>query len=301
MTYYRIISAIDYLADEGAIYRTLAGDLLPERFHGLGAVCEHCGQNRARKTVYVLISDSGECTQVGSTCLAEYIGSAADETLSAYREQYEADEDERIRFSRSIDLERYLAQVSAVIAERGWLGVAKARENGGTPTAELARAFECKPAADDVVRAGSAVAWARELADNGDDYLHNLHVLAGETRIEPKHCGLAASMIVAMERAQAREAERVQAAQTSQYIGTVGKRETFALTVERVIDVDGQYGVTHIHQMRDDGGNVVVWFATSEKLEPGRYAVTGSVKSHGERNGVKQTVITRCKATKELS
>ena len=293
---YRIISAIDYLSGEDAIYRTLAGEVLPERFHDLGSICEHCNQNRQRKTVYALVSDGGGYAQVGSTCLREYIGGDESELIAAYRDQYEADEEERVRFSRSIELQSFLAQVSAVIAERGWLGVAKARENGGTPTAELARAFECKPAADDVVRAGSAVAWARELADNGDDYLHNLRVLASESRIDPKHIGLAASMIVAWERAIAREAERVQHAAVSDYVGIIGKRETFMLTVARVIDIDGQYGVTHVHQMRDDGGNVVVWFATAEKLEPGRYAVTGSVKSHGERNGVKQTVITRCKA-----
>lgn len=86
----------------------------------------------------------------------------------------------------------------------------------------------------------------------------------------------------------------------SRHIGTVGKRETFkGLVVERIFASDGQWGTTHIHQMRDQSGNVFKWFSTSGKLDAGQaYDIKGTVKSHETFRGEAQTVITRCAATK---
>ena len=100
-------------------------------------------------------------------------------------------------------------------------------------------------------------------------------------------------MIVAHQRALARAAELAEKRQ-SRHFGTVGKRETFTLTVERVNSIESQYGVTHIHTMRDAAGNVAVWFATREKLENRTYQLLATVKSHGVRDGIAQTVVTRC-------
>jgi len=85
----------------------------------------------------------------------------------------------------------------------------------------------------------------------------------------------------------------------SRHMGTLGKRETFRLTVDRIFDTDGQWGTTHIHQMCDASGNVFKWFSTSEKLDAGvTYDVKGTVKSHETYRGEAQTVLTRCAATK---
>ena len=221
----------------------------------------------------------------------------------AFREQLEADEDERIYQSRLIGLERYLSYVALEIREHGWLGVAKAREQGKSPTAFYALNSmngdgheQISYTEADAMTARAAIQWAQSISDEEtSDYLHNLHVLGQQHAIEPKHVNLAASMIVAHQRAQAREAERTSRAAVSQHFGTVGKRETFSLTVERIFEVDGNYGVTNIHTMRDEAGNVAVWFCSSAPLEVDRtYTLKCTVKSHGERDGVRQTVLTRC-------
>jgi superfamily I DNA/RNA helicase len=84
----------------------------------------------------------------------------------------------------------------------------------------------------------------------------------------------------------------------SRHVGTLGKRQTFRLTVDRIFDTDGQWGTTHIHQMRDGDGNVFKWFTTSEKLDAGKtYDVKGTVKNHETYRGEAQTILTRCVAT----
>jgi hypothetical protein len=56
--------------------------------------------------------------------------------------------------------------------------------------------------------------------------------------------------------------------------------------------------IMKIHIMEDDDGNVYVWRTLAEKMAEGRtYKVRGTVKEHGEYNGTKQTVLTRCKVT----
>ena len=291
---YAIISAIDYLTDGDAVYRTLEGYDLPDQYRERGPECEHCGTNRMRKTVYILRSDAGEYRQVGSTCLGAFIGGDETELVAAFRSQLDADEDERGRQGRMIGLETYLSHVAQAMREYGWLGATASKANGGTPTATIAydmlRTGRATSEADGET-ARAAITWAQSLSDDEpNDYSNNLHVLAGQRAIEPKHLNLTASMIVSHQRAIANG----QRAAESNHFGTVGKREQFSLTVERVFTTE--YGVTHIHTMRDSAGNVAVWFATKEALEVGRsYTLAATVKSHGERDGVKQTVLTRCK------
>jgi hypothetical protein len=57
-----------------------------------------------------------------------------------------------------------------------------------------------------------------------------------------------------------------------------------------------QYGTTFFHVMRDDNGNSLVWRSSSHSYGEGdKYALTGTVKEHGEYKGEPQTVLTRCK------
>jgi hypothetical protein len=74
----------------------------------------------------------------------------------------------------------------------------------------------------------------------------------------------------------------------------VGKREVFALTIQRVIPIEGQYGVSYIHILKDKADNVVIYKGTKVLGEAGEFVtVKATVKEHGEREGVKQTKIAR--------
>lgn len=105
---------------------------------------------------------------------------------------------------------------------------------------------------------------------------------------------------------------RVHDALHSEHVGTVGEMVNLhRLRLEFVKGFDGFYGTTWIHVMKDPSGNVVV-YKGSKRLTtgPNRYldrdlnkgdlvSLRCKVKEHGERDGVKQTVVQRPKVIKE--
>lgn len=82
------------------------------------------------------------------------------------------------------------------------------------------------------------------------------------------------------------------------HIGTVGQKVTMTLTVVHLVILDGMYGTTYIHICEDADQNIVIYKGTSNAM-PGKghtVTVTATIKEHGVRDGVKQTVIQRPKA-----
>lgn len=80
----------------------------------------------------------------------------------------------------------------------------------------------------------------------------------------------------------------------SQHIGTAGKREVFTLTIQWVKYFEGAFGATYIHGLKDAAGNVVIYKGSKCLGERGvTLTVKATVKEHGERDGVKQTIISR--------
>lgn len=81
----------------------------------------------------------------------------------------------------------------------------------------------------------------------------------------------------------------------SEYQGTLGERLDLYLTVERTIELDGNYGRSTMHLMRDDCGNLYVWTTASKSWAAGtEHHIRGTVKDHRTYRNEKQTVLTRC-------
>lgn len=96
------------------------------------------------------------------------------------------------------------------------------------------------------------------------------------------------------ERAKAREEARQADADKSGWIGTIGERRVFTLTIRMVVEMEGYYGCSYLHVMHDADGNVAVYKGTN-KLGSMNDTVTvkATVKEHDVRDGVKQTKIAR--------
>ena len=81
----------------------------------------------------------------------------------------------------------------------------------------------------------------------------------------------------------------------SEYVGSIGDRLKLFLTVERTIDLDGAYGHSTMHIMRDDCGNLFVWITASKSWSAGtEHHIKGTVKDHRKYKNECQTVLTRC-------
>lgn len=103
-----------------------------------------------------------------------------------------------------------------------------------------------------------------------------------------------------LEKETERKAEMRARDAGSNHVGTIGKRETFRLILTGTYEADGMYGTQYTHFMRDESGNVIVYRGTKLlDMEKGATAdIVASVKYHGERDGIKQTYITRAKVAK---
>ena len=81
----------------------------------------------------------------------------------------------------------------------------------------------------------------------------------------------------------------------SEYVGSIGERLDLHLTVERTIELDGSYGRSTMHIMRDDCGNLLVWTTASKSWSAGtEHHIKGTVKDHRKYKNECQTVLTRC-------
>ena len=82
----------------------------------------------------------------------------------------------------------------------------------------------------------------------------------------------------------------------SNHVGNVGDKITLSGVVEMVKGFDGMYGIVWIHVIKDLVGNVFVYKGTKRLADKGKQInLAAKVKSHGDREGVKQTLIERPK------
>ena len=82
----------------------------------------------------------------------------------------------------------------------------------------------------------------------------------------------------------------------SEFQGEVGEKLELTVVVEKAIALDGYYGLSTMHIMRDYDGNCYVWTTSARNWEVGsEHDIVGTVKDHKQYKGVRQTILTRCR------
>ena len=320
------------LFEDTAIIRSIPGEECPPEHRNRGNICDHCGHNRRRTVTYVVRHDDGTTKTVGRNCLKDFMGQSRHNPesialmfryITELLESLEEGEDYGGGGSgggKTYDLQGTLELTSAVISAYGWVSKTMVDEGKayGETTADLVRSYltaqpdqykgdaelvakvnAAKDAKRDTTDAEAAIAWLTgDDLDVSSDYIQSIQAIAKRGWVANKHMGFACSIIQAYRREVARLAkEAAKALVNSQHIGTIGKRETFTLKVNRLIWSEGFYGVTIIHLMEDKDGNVFKWFSSGPELDEGEFlTVKATVKDHGEYQGTKETVLTRVKA-----
>ena len=96
-----------------------------------------------------------------------------------------------------------------------------------------------------------------------------------------------------MQQEEQRRNEWAEHDKACEWVGTVGERRQFDITVKHIIELEGMYGITHLHICRDDYDNVVIYIGSAFWGTDAKVSCMAKVKYHNERNGVKQTFIQR--------
>lgn len=301
-------------------------EAIPAIYRTRGPVCDHCRTNRQRIDTHLLQHvTSGRWTQVGSSCLADFLGSDKAGSTASMAEMFfsacalaEDDGEEREggggsgRRGGVEGLLGFLVMAASAIRVWGWISGTQARERECESTnSRIAnarynpRSVEKLPVSTDadLARAEAALTWASEEVTDAEiersDYLHNLRVVARSGIVEGRTTGIACSMIAAHDKAVGFATERAARAAKapSVHVGTVGKRSVFTLTMLGSSSWETAYGVTHLYRFADADGNNIIW-KSSNRIEVltvgGIFSVKGTVKSHGEFGGKLQTALSRC-------
>jgi hypothetical protein len=303
---------------------------VPTQFRNTGGFCDHCKLSRRRNSVYVVHHQvTSEWKQVGRNCLGQFLGGVDSEAVVQQMELLIALDSLCVGagdggfFGGSSEcsslIDKVLLMTDHAIKQGGWLSRTKAREYDPpkTATADIVRKAlfnqprgqrldvraltnSFSPTDADREFVEKVIAWTRSLSDQGEslnDYLHNLTVVCSKETVTIKHLGIVCSAIAAYKNMLARQQEQTKA-ESLKHVGTVGKRETFSLTLKDIKHWPGYMGgITTAFFFNDPDGNVVIWKASNAPdLEVGTtYMMTGKVKSHEEFRGRPQTLITHAK------
>lgn len=311
---YTLIGIIDHTAGEGNIITSLIDGIDLSEYRESDALCQHCNMVRRRNQTYIVFFDNVR-SQVGSSCLQDFIGN--DAAQLAARAQIirevrfacaDSEFDPGIHSHVSENLEEYLTMVAACIRELGRISRGDIHEGRvqGQATADTALEklseknpkYQVIPIAQDSEVARATITWITDVlaakdAEKRSDYEHNLVVISTDGVVSHKHIGIAASAIIAHKRYMADQVKR----EASNFVGTIGERNVFTLTVVTSFSWESDYGVCFRYIMNDGNGNVFTWKTGNYSYEDGKtYTVKATIKDHTEYHGVKQTEITRLMA-----
>jgi len=294
-----------------------ASESFASAFTGLAGTCEHCGTQRRRNVTVLLTDVDGNVRPVGRSCLAEYTGGSIRAEIlgdllavgERFREAFgvalSADPD-------SAPVEDVVACALILVAMHGFVRVDDGGFGRAVPTVQRLHDCICPgKTPGDVIpaeltdaqrqAARDAIALVAS-ADDGSEYLANLRaVVTNEwTQVTGRgqKLGLLASLPAAVERMARQGAEKAAQGDAGAWIGALDEKVTLSGTVTGVSFFEGSYGTSWLVKVATEAGAVKM-FTTARglrELEAGAaVTITGTVRSHDEFRGVRETLLGRPK------
>ena len=313
---WKICSVIDHLPGGAVIIRSVSREETPELYRTRGPICDHCNTNRYRRTTFVLQNiDSGEYTQVGKSCLKDFVNTSIEQELTyltSYLKLFSEIEEKEYSFGtpdyRVDVLDAFTVAVNLIES----YGFVPSQSEYKIPTKSEMMAYyydrseEAKKLIDGLVlsykdaesKASVVIDWIKNSPEN-NDFFYNLKTIVGQEYINPKYFGFIAGAVAGYNKTQAKavmEKETIK----NEYLDTpIGKRILIENVVVKTISTfDGNYGTTWIHRMLDSEKRSLIWFSSSsafyDELESGKaITIKATIKAFQEYKGIKQTVLNR--------
>lgn len=293
--------------------------------------CSHCKLARDRKETFVvrnIASDTEEMAiyrQVGRSCLKSFLPSGGYEwaiesmTIVDRVRELAADSEAWVSGESRWEPIEVLRWTASVVRLNSWMPKGKATEDrpatagivsgllqaptpGSTAYESWRRQREhFSPTSEDTNFATEAMKWIekeRASNTNASDYMHNLSLATMQPSISASKLGIVCSLIAAYGNAIAKDMKSRDSgiAPSNRTIGNVGEKISVRATLERVIEISGDYGPRFLHSFRSNDGAAIVWTTGKRQGIAGEtFLVHGKVKSHTEYKGEMQTNLLRCK------
>jgi hypothetical protein len=314
----------------GNIIKVVPGQEIDTKYREAKSVCDHCGHDRHRKETFIVRHENGEVKQIGRQCLRDFLGGSSPQRIAEMLQFVVSvmdlgDEDLGSWGGSATPMYsvlNILAQAMVFVKRYGFVSRAAARayaEKSGetryiTTTAdEVLRTYEKPkdkqdkewlqnhlPTEEDLEDAKKVVEWIKGLAGDSD-YEHNLKTLVELGVFKHAKIGIVVSGagVWAREQGKAKLREsRAKENAASQWVGEVGKRQVFDLTLVDIKNLgDNAWGgCSVLHRFKDTDGNIFTWFASKEAVgEVGQtLKLKATIKKHEDYKGMKQTLISRC-------
>ena len=327
---WRFIGSIE-ATENGNIFHKTVDVEIPERYYDAKPACEHCNTKRYRKYTYIIQNEvTGEFKQVGKTCLNDFTNGMDADFIASYYSMFEKLAEFETpetgcgyaqRYYPTMDMLAYAVAVANIYGyvrsnenhstaetvkdfygmEHGWFTSPFMAEIRAELRKEMDRvSFKVTDA--DYDTAQEIINHVANISDN-NNYIHNLKVLCANTMVGYGNINMLVSAVVCWnhelerrERVAKREAEQADL-KKSIYLGEINDRMTFEIESWKALTSwETMYGITVLYRFIDINGNVIIWksskYIDSEKEIK---KLTGTVKEHKDFNGVKQTIVTRCK------
>lgn len=310
---YTVLAKIEHL-EGGNVVSVLNGEMKPEWAH-LKPHCDHCNGNHGQKVTFIV--SNGDDKQIGRTCLKEYCGIDPQaigwsNDLVNFLYEHDVDHSDMRTAPRAYPIDKALAYACMIYRKFGYVKSSDSNSNKGRMFEAVAEKHEVSEADISMAKRIIEAVKAMDVNEAVRECLSDVQTFANCGYCKESHFGFIAYAPLAytryMERmAKKAEQEAAKAAECgSEFVGEVGKRMIFNIkSFGLVTSWENQYGWTYLYKFTDTNGNVLVWFASQvfgHWTADGRHyeeytnvnQIKATVKDHNERDGVKQTIITRC-------
>jgi hypothetical protein len=264
--------------------------------------CEHCRTRRTRRTTYLLRRRNGALAQIGSTCLADFIGEADPMRVLRPSSRLQSPRQGHHHLgehgaSEYIDTRAYLAHVAQAVFDGGFVSTAAAtRGKAATWSQALATLDVARsPSARARRRAQQTVDWVRDeltARPELDDFERRLVQVLGQHRLTLRELPTVAAGVYAYHQHLRRQIDAREKA--GEYLGEPGKIITASLMLRRVERVATPAGPMQRHFLRDELGRAAIWDSQNQALAPGPSRLEVIVAEHARIDGRPVTVLGRC-------
>lgn len=312
---YTVVAKLEHLENGNFVYSFV--DQPNPAWQTMKSRCQHCGTKHYRKNTFIVRREDGSEKQVGSTCLKDYCGIDPQHLgmLKELRDLFLKDSVGCYDFDHCLKATKVYPIIDVValaIRVKAKQGYRKSDEPGSNKSVLIRMLAEKEQPIPDERAAAQAIADEVMLMTTDDSYSRlndkkiwfksTLKPLLTAGYCKDTHLGYMAYAPVVYEQyleakaeAEARENERQKQAGESQFLGDVGQKvDVDVKEMKLITSWEGDWGYTYLYKIIDTAGNVLVWYASRCVDEFKRFRAT--VKAHNEREGVKQTVVTRCRA-----